>query len=160
MITLSGGCAKTIRAAIDTIKAQSGFDYSASWDRQQQTAGVMQGEFPQYTFIDDMWRKYHPCGSTMGIQNAPDRSVPSNPALGIFFNRVNSTVTIGLPDFSAPFDVEIYSLTGAKVASFRHSQGGKRCLERGELFKRVIRDRGQRGGPCTDRADAIDTMIR
>ena len=111
-------------AAIDTIKAQSGFDYSASWDRQQQTAGVMQGEFPQYTFIDDMWRKYAPCGSTMGIQNDPDRSVPSHPTLGIFFNRVNSTVTIGLPDLSTPFDVEIYSLTGAKVASFLHVKEG------------------------------------
>jgi len=40
------------------IKAQSGFDYSADWDRQGQTRYWLQGEFPQYTFIDDMWKTY------------------------------------------------------------------------------------------------------
>jgi hypothetical protein len=112
-------------AAIDTIKAQSGFDYSASWDRQQQTAGVMQGEFPQYTFIDDMWRMYHPCGSTMGIKNGLYQALPSNLALVIFSNHFNSTVFIRLPDLFAPVDVEIYSLTGSKVAAFRHVREGK-----------------------------------
>jgi hypothetical protein len=44
--------------AIADIKAQTGFDYSASWNRQGQTSGYLQGEFPQPTFIDDMWRAY------------------------------------------------------------------------------------------------------
>jgi hypothetical protein len=42
------------------IKAQTGFDYSANWERQGQTRFWLQGEFPQYTFIDDMWTAYRP----------------------------------------------------------------------------------------------------
>jgi len=34
------------------------FDYSADWDRQGQTRYWLQGEFPQNTFIDDMWYAY------------------------------------------------------------------------------------------------------
>jgi len=44
--------------AIAQIKAQTGFDYSANWERQGQTRFWLQGEFPQYTFIDDMWAAY------------------------------------------------------------------------------------------------------
>ena len=44
--------------AVSDIKTQSGFDYSANWERQGQTRYWLQGEFPQYTFIDDMWRAY------------------------------------------------------------------------------------------------------
>jgi len=44
--------------AVADIKAQTGFDYSANWERQGQTQYWLQGEFPQYTFIDDMWRAY------------------------------------------------------------------------------------------------------
>jgi hypothetical protein len=44
--------------AIADIKTQSGFDYSSDWERQGQTASWLQGEFPQYSFIDDMWKAY------------------------------------------------------------------------------------------------------
>ena len=44
--------------AVADIKAQTGFDYSANWERQGQTEYWLQGEFPQYTFIDDMWKAY------------------------------------------------------------------------------------------------------
>jgi hypothetical protein len=44
--------------AVADILAQSGFDYSADWMRQRQTAGYFQGGFPQYTFVDDMWAAY------------------------------------------------------------------------------------------------------
>ncbi len=44
--------------AVADIKAQSGFDYSANWERQGQTEYWLQGEFAQYSFIDDMWRAY------------------------------------------------------------------------------------------------------
>jgi hypothetical protein len=44
--------------AVAEIKAQTGFDYGASWERQGQTRYWLHGEFPQYTFIDDMWRTY------------------------------------------------------------------------------------------------------
>jgi len=44
--------------AVADIKAQTGFDYSADWERQGQTRYWLQGEFPQYTFIDDMWKAY------------------------------------------------------------------------------------------------------
>jgi hypothetical protein len=44
--------------AVAEIKAQTGFDYSANWERQRQTRYWLQGEFPQYTFIDDMWSAY------------------------------------------------------------------------------------------------------
>jgi hypothetical protein len=111
--------------AIDTIKAQSGFDYSASWDRQQQTAGVLQGEFPQYTFIDDMWAAYHPCSTSMAIQKVPDQPTLSSFSLVIFPSASNSMVFISLPNLLAPVDVEIYSLIGARVASFRHVGVGK-----------------------------------
>ena len=44
--------------AVTEIKAQTGFDYSANWERQGQTRYWLQGEFPQYTFVDDMWSAY------------------------------------------------------------------------------------------------------
>ncbi len=44
--------------AVADILAQSGFDYSADWERQGQTQGWLQGEFPQYSFVDDMWKAY------------------------------------------------------------------------------------------------------
>jgi len=44
--------------AVAEIKAQTGFDYSADWERQGQTEYWLQGEFPQYSFIDDMWKAY------------------------------------------------------------------------------------------------------
>ncbi len=44
--------------AVGEIKVQSGFDYSANWERQGQTRFWLQGEFPQYSFIDDMWKTY------------------------------------------------------------------------------------------------------
>jgi hypothetical protein len=44
--------------AVADIKAQTGFDYSADWERQGQTRFWLQGEFPQYSFIDDMWAAY------------------------------------------------------------------------------------------------------
>jgi hypothetical protein len=44
--------------AVADIKTQSGFDYSSSWERQGQTASWLQGEFPQYSFVDDMWKAY------------------------------------------------------------------------------------------------------
>jgi hypothetical protein len=44
--------------AVADIKAQTGFDYSANWERQGQTEYWLQGEFPQYTFVDDMWHAY------------------------------------------------------------------------------------------------------
>ncbi|HEY6388620.1 MAG TPA: Ig-like domain-containing protein [Candidatus Acidoferrum sp.] len=44
--------------AVAEILAQSGYDYSATWERQGQTKYWLQGEFPQYTFIDDMWKAY------------------------------------------------------------------------------------------------------
>ena len=44
--------------AVAEIKAQSGYDYSANWQRQRQTRYWLQGSFPQYTFIDDMWAAF------------------------------------------------------------------------------------------------------
>jgi hypothetical protein len=44
--------------AVAEILAQTGFDYSPNWERQGQTEYWLQGEFPQYTFIDDMWKAY------------------------------------------------------------------------------------------------------
>ena len=44
--------------AVAETKAQTGFDYSANWERQGQTEYWLQGEFPQYSFIDDMWKAY------------------------------------------------------------------------------------------------------
>jgi hypothetical protein len=46
--------------AVADILAQSGYEYSSSWERQRQTAGYYQGGFPQYTFVDDMWAQYRP----------------------------------------------------------------------------------------------------
>jgi hypothetical protein len=45
--------------AVAEILAQSGFDYSASWERQGQTQYWLDGEVSQPTFIDDMWHAYH-----------------------------------------------------------------------------------------------------
>jgi len=45
--------------AVAEIKAQSGFDYSASWDRQKQTVDWLDGEVSQPSFIDDMWNAFH-----------------------------------------------------------------------------------------------------
>jgi len=45
--------------AVAEIKAQSGFDYSANWERQGQTQYWLDGEVSQPTFVDDMWNAYH-----------------------------------------------------------------------------------------------------
>jgi hypothetical protein len=45
--------------AVAEILAQSGYDYSASWERQGQTQYWLDGEVSQPTFIDDMWHAYH-----------------------------------------------------------------------------------------------------
>jgi len=45
--------------AVAEILAQSGYDYSASWERQGQTQYWLEGEVSQPTFIDDMWNTYH-----------------------------------------------------------------------------------------------------
>ena len=45
--------------AVAEILAQSGYDYSASWERQGQTQYWLDGEVSQPTFIDDMWNAYH-----------------------------------------------------------------------------------------------------
>ena len=45
--------------AVAEIKAQTGFDYSANWERQGQTQYWLDGEVSQPTFIDDMWNAYH-----------------------------------------------------------------------------------------------------
>jgi len=45
--------------AVAEIKAQSGYDYSANWERQGQTQYWLDGEVSQPTFIDDMWNAYH-----------------------------------------------------------------------------------------------------
>jgi hypothetical protein len=47
-----------------TIKSETGYDYTASWEAEGQTEGWLQGEFPQYTFIDDMWAAYRGDGGT------------------------------------------------------------------------------------------------
>ena len=47
----------------------------------------------------------------------------SNLSLKIFCNHLNSTVLIRLPNLLCPARIEIYSLTGAKVASFRNIRG-------------------------------------
>jgi hypothetical protein len=44
--------------AVEEIKQQTGFDYSSDWERQRQTRYLLQGGFPQYTFVDDMWQAY------------------------------------------------------------------------------------------------------
>jgi hypothetical protein len=44
--------------AVADIKTQSGVDHSADWERQGQTAAWLQREFPQSTFIDDMWKAF------------------------------------------------------------------------------------------------------
>ena len=45
--------------AVAEIKAQSGYDYSASWERQKQTVNWLDGEVSQPSFIDDMWNAFH-----------------------------------------------------------------------------------------------------
>jgi len=44
--------------AVADILSQTGFDYSADWERQGQTEYWLQGEFPEYSFVDDMWHAY------------------------------------------------------------------------------------------------------
>jgi hypothetical protein len=44
--------------AVAQIKAQTGVAYTEDWERQGQTRFWLQGQFPQYTFIDDMWKAY------------------------------------------------------------------------------------------------------
>jgi len=54
------------------------FDYSADWERQGQTRYWLQGEFPQYTFIDDMWHDYR------GVHLPPQTIVPAGSGGGCF----------------------------------------------------------------------------
>lgn len=45
--------------AVAEIKAQSGFDYSADWNRQKQTIHWLEGQVSDPSFVDDMWNAYH-----------------------------------------------------------------------------------------------------
>jgi hypothetical protein len=45
--------------AVAAIKAQSGLDDSASWERQKQTVNWLDGEVSQSSHIDDMWNAFH-----------------------------------------------------------------------------------------------------
>jgi hypothetical protein len=51
-------------ANVQTILTDTGYDYTANWEAEGQTQGWLQGEFPQYTFIDDMWAAYRGDGGT------------------------------------------------------------------------------------------------
>lgn len=44
--------------AVADIKTQSGYDYTAGWMHQRQTKGYFQGDYPQPSFVDDMWKAY------------------------------------------------------------------------------------------------------
>lgn len=44
--------------AVATVLKTSGFDYGAQWEQQRQTRYMMVGQFPQNTFVDDMWDAY------------------------------------------------------------------------------------------------------
>jgi hypothetical protein len=44
--------------AVAQIKAQTGVAYTEEYQRQGQTRFWLQGQFPEYTFIDDMWKAY------------------------------------------------------------------------------------------------------
>jgi hypothetical protein len=44
--------------AVADILSQSGYDYSSDWERQGQTRYWLQGEVPQASFVDDMWKAY------------------------------------------------------------------------------------------------------
>jgi hypothetical protein len=44
--------------AIQDILSATGVNYEANWEAQGQVEYSLQGEFPQYTFIDDMWKAY------------------------------------------------------------------------------------------------------
>jgi hypothetical protein len=45
--------------AVAEIKAQTGFDYRAPFERQGQTEHWLDGQVSQPTFVDDMWHAYH-----------------------------------------------------------------------------------------------------
>ena len=44
--------------AIAEIKAQTGHDYSAPWQRQRQTVHWLEGNVGHPSFIDEMWRAF------------------------------------------------------------------------------------------------------
>ncbi len=43
---------------VQDISSDTGYDYGSAWEDQGQVGGYLQGEFPQYTFVDDMWSTY------------------------------------------------------------------------------------------------------
>jgi hypothetical protein len=43
---------------VQDILNDTGYSYTAGWEAQGQVEGYLQGEFPQYTFVDDMWTAY------------------------------------------------------------------------------------------------------
>ena len=44
--------------AVAQINEQTGVAYTEGWQRQGETRYGLQGQIPQYTFIDDMWKAY------------------------------------------------------------------------------------------------------
>jgi hypothetical protein len=43
---------------VQDISNATGYSYASGWQAQGQVGGILQGEFPQYTLVDDMWTAY------------------------------------------------------------------------------------------------------
>jgi hypothetical protein len=57
---LTDGGTQTIpdSQCVQNISSAMGYSYASGWEAQGQVGGILQGEFPQYTFVDDMWTAY------------------------------------------------------------------------------------------------------
>ncbi len=49
--------------SVAAVKKATGYDYTADWNLQRQTSRMMAGQFPQNTFVDDMWQAYRQCAA-------------------------------------------------------------------------------------------------
>jgi len=70
--------------AVETVLKTSGFDYSTPSSRQRQTRYWLEGQFPQATFVDDMWQAY---------RGMPPHAAPAITSARTLAGRVGNTLS-------------------------------------------------------------------
>jgi len=116
-----------------------GWDFTADWEAQGAAWD---------NIVNDMWAAYRNHLPSPAIEdNRKVFSLSKQPALNVFPNPFNPTVVIRLLNAMGPAGIDIFSVTGARVATFQDIRDGKIVWNAGNhpsgLYLVKIRVKGQ-----------------
>ena len=113
--------------AVATIKSETGYDYTADWERQGQTQYWLQGEFPQYTFVDDMWKAYRgtvPTPPPPPVTTTPTSTPPPRVYPNPWRADRNANIKVTFDQLSPGSTVKIFTLSGHHVKTLSAQNAG------------------------------------